>query len=253
MLVHSDSVPDLPGWEAVLEFPMPGRQDEASKAAISNAADVRTDTGATGSRLSSTSASNVSSSATQLQTDESELAGNADVKHQSRSPQTASRLSDMRLEALLNYTHEQLQALSNPGGLSTGSLQQAQRQEADQAVGLAQAPLLTVATSQLETVSRAEALAGHSSDLALHALSEVQQSTHQPSGGEPDPVSHSTGRHRADAGATAVDKHVSHPPSWNASEAADLANATAMVRLAPPHAVLTRCTCCWSATGLGQS
>ena len=189
-LIQSTSSPDLPLWEAFLELPIPGGSaDESAKfSAASNAQDVPGHEHAQTQLVDPVPAldtdTNASTAFPQLrpsaavQADNNTAAG-ADALHNTSQPH-GSQVSHLRLEALVNYTQEQLQALSNPGGHTNGTVAAASGEDGQLAGGAstsaAEAPLLTVAASQLETLSTAEAVA---EPAIKAAVPEVNQADHR--------------------------------------------------------------------------
>ena len=164
-LMQSTAAPDLPILKAVLEL-SGSHHDTVAKAAISEQtpAEEQIDAAmAGGTKQHPDPALPLKSlqpqSSETLQAAEN-LSAEATVKSPPGPLQKEAKLSQLRLEALVNYTHEELQALSNPAGLMGSVLHEAeQKAAAVHPTNVAQAPLLTVVASQLETVSAAEAAA----------------------------------------------------------------------------------------------
>ena len=182
ILIQTTAVPDLPAWEAVLELPgshhsaeaktIPPEQTPAGKqidAAI--AADTK-QIPDPAHPLNSV----LPQAAVTVQAAEN-VSANATTVHSPPGPMLKeAKLSQLRLEALVNYTHEELQALSNPGG-SMGSVlpDTEQKAAAVQPTHVAQAPLLTVMASQLETVSAADAAAEPDAEVGIHQHQQQEQ------------------------------------------------------------------------------
>ena len=179
MLMQSTAAPDLPILEAVLELsgshhdtgaaiPEQTPAEEQIDAAMAGGTKQHPDPALPLKSLQPQSAETLQAA--------DNLSAEATVKSPPGPLQKEAKLSQLRLEALVNYTHEELQALSNPGGLMGSVLHEAeQKAAAVHPTNVPQAPLLTVVASQLETVSAAEAAANPDT-----GVDEQQQQQQQP-------------------------------------------------------------------------